>query len=146
MSVFVKPILTLQRQVRNLTRRINRISGGETAGGIISADTTISDDVIQGNYMITNDAEITLPSPVVGTKLYFMIGASELEANINLTSGNTFTGSVLVYDNSASTFSRIQRDGSTDSIGLSSQLIGSYLEITCVSETQWTFTGMLYQA
>ena len=39
MSVFVKPILTLQRQVRNLTRRINRISGGETAGGIISADT-----------------------------------------------------------------------------------------------------------
>ena len=148
MSVFVKAILTIQRQVRELKGSVNRLFGRISVGVIGGEDTfVISEEVYQGNYMITENATIILPTPSVGKKFYFMLGVSGKVMIINLPEGTdaTITGSYLEFylNPTPKTFLYWPITGGLAFI--SPRLVGSYIEITGVSPTQWTATGIMYQ-
>ncbi len=143
MSVFVKAILTLQRQVRNLTRRINRLSGGASTGGTITADTTISDDYTNGYYFVNISSTaktITLPTPEVGKKFKFML-VSNSNPNLIFDAGsNTITGSITYGVDADEPFIVSYYTGNTYTIENFNQ--GSWFELSCVDENNWMINGI----
>jgi hypothetical protein len=144
MSVFVKAILTLQRQVRNLTRRINRISGGASTGGTITADTTISDDYTNGNFFVSSSSTISiqLPTPEVGKRFTFTVSSGQFDMLFGAGS-NTIIGMVTIYDFSSATITgRFLAEGD-DGASFSNCLVGSFVEFNCVSGNQWSMSGVL---
>jgi len=144
MSVFVKAILTLQRQVRNLTRRINNITGGASTGGTITEDFTISDEYIQGNYFIniSTNSIVSLPTPEVGKSFKFFVSTDISSYTITFQAGtNTITGSVTSYFDSDEPFDIFNIDNEHEYV-LENSRNGTWLEFNCVNNTSWMMTSI----
>lgn len=127
---------------------------GLTQNVINVTTATVTLTAAQSGSIVTfnkaDGAVVTLPAPVVGLNYYFVVGTTitSNNAEIDTDAGTTFlAGSVVLgTDNTASksflgngtSHVKVQMNGTTKG-----GIVGSAIEVVCISATQWSVNGNL---